>query len=457
MLRWLADNWLDVVLPLLAFLATFIVGMWLRRVLLNALDRWSTRTKWKGSRLLVTILRRAFLFWFLLLGIFIGIEVSILSVSAKAIAEKALGSLLVISLEWVAIILTERLVNIYFSRFKMSRQVQTVFVNVIGILFVVIGILIILDIWGVQTTPLILLVAVIVLGAALALRNVAPDIFAGLQLSASQNIKEGDYIKLESGEEGYVTDISLSNTRIKALNESTVVIPNSRLLQHAITNFGHPVKKAKEPFHFYSRVHLTELTGLSAKNLNELVELLKKVPESVIYYHTHRFLEQHHYLTPEPTNDFAMWVSDTLGDDILGERLASVDTFQFTTLDALRERLVGITEEYLTTAQHKREASSGEEFYFMKSISFILPTPYLVHDLREFLETLRIISVSSLYFHVYESRLRLGRAENDFSFWLQNSMDESELAAEIGRVDPYTYTLEGLRSALIHLIEKRAK
>lgn len=217
------------------------------------------------------------------------------------------------------------------------------------------------------------------------------------------------------------------------------------------------MKKAKEPFHFYSRVHLTELTGLSAKNIPELANMLKKVPESVIYYHTHRFLEQHHSFTPEPTNDFSSWVTDALGDDILGERLASVDTFQFTTLEALRERLVGITEEYLATAQSLREAMPGKEFYFMKSVSFILTTPYLAHDLREFIETLRTISLGSLYFHVFESRLRLGRGLNDFSFWMQDSMNKPELAAEIGRLDPYNYTLEGLRSALIRLIEKRIK
>jgi small-conductance mechanosensitive channel len=457
MLSWLSKNWLDVVIPLLAFLATFIVGMWLRSVLSNALDRWSARTRWAGSRVFATTLRPAFIFWFLLVSIFIGIQVSIMPVQPKNITQKAFGSLLVISVGWVAIIMSERLIRMYFSRMKLARQVRAFSLNIVRILFIVVVVLIILDIWGIQTTPLILLVIVIILGSALALRNVAPDIFAGFQINASQHIKEGDYIKLESGEEGYVTDITLSNTRIRALDEGVVVIPNSRLLQRAVTNYGHPVKQAKEPFLFYSRVHLTELTGLNARNLRELVDRLKKVPESVVYYHTHRFLEQHHYLTPEPSNDFAMWVSDALGDDILGERLASVDTFQFANLEALRERFVGIIEEYLTTVQTQREAVSGEEFYFMKSISIILPTPYQAHNLREFLEGLRIISVSSLYFHVYESRLRLGRGLNDFSLWLQNSMDEPELAAEIGRVDPYTYTLEGLRSALIWLIDKRVK
>jgi hypothetical protein len=267
----------------------------------------------------------------------------------------------------------------------------------------------------------------------------------------------GDYIKLETGEEGYVTEISWNNTRIKALDESIVIVPNNRLLQHTVINYGHPLKKAKEPFRFYSRTHLTELTGLKAKNLRELVDILKKAPEAVIYYHTHRFLEEHHYLTPEPSNDFAVWVSDALGEEVLGERLVSVNTFEFPSLGALRDRLVGIIEEHLSKGSNAREAMAGREFYFMKSVSVVLPTTYTVHDLREFIETLRKISLGSLYFHVFESRLRLGRGLNDFTIWLRDSLGEEELGEEIARFDPYTYTLEGLRSTLIQLIEKRIK
>jgi hypothetical protein len=99
----------------------------------------------------------------------------------------------------------------------------------------------------------------------------------------------------------------------------------------------------------------------------------------------------------------------------------------------------------------------GREFPFMKSVSVVISTPYVAHDLREFVEALRKISLGSLYFHVFESRLRLGRGLNDFTIWLQESLEEAELGEEIARLDPYTYTLEGLRSAFIHLIEKRIK
>ena len=457
MIAWLTENWLKILIPALTFIATIIVGLWLRRVLNDAFERWRARTKWSGSILVKKLVYRLLPLWFLLLGISIAVIVSVLPAEAKNITFRVSGSLFVLSLVWAVIVLSERLLKVYLPRMKMTLPAIVLITNIIRIIFVVVGALIILDIWGVPTTPLLLLILVIILGGALALRNAAPDLFAGLQLSATQHIKIGDYIKLETGEEGYVADINWNTTHIKTLTESITLVPNRRLLGGTVINYGHPLKKAKEPFHFFSRVHTTELTGFGARNLREFADTLRMVPDAVVYYHTHRFLEQHHYLTPEPSNDFATWVSDALGEEVLGEKLASVDIFEFPNLSTLKERIIGMIEEYLATNPGLREAQYGEEFYFMKSVSVVFPTSYVVTDLREFVETLRKISIGSLYFHIFESRLRLGRGFNDFSVWMRDSLEEPELAVQISRLDPYTYTLEGLRLALIQLIEKHIK
>jgi small-conductance mechanosensitive channel len=457
MVEWLIDNWLLITVPVLAFLAIYIVGLWVRRVVSNAFERWASRVRWQGSQLVMTAVHRPFLFWFLILGVFIAIQVSVATPEVKGMITKALGILFALSLGWLVINLGGQLLETYLPKLKVQWPTITLAKNVTSAVTVVVCALIILDIWGMPTSPLLVLIAVGIVAAALALRNAAPNLFAGLHLDATQQIKVGDYIKLETGEQGYVTEMTWSNTRIKALDESTIIVPNNRLLQFTVVNYGHPLKKAGEPFRFHSRTYIKELTGLKAKSLRELVDILKKVPDSVIYYHTHHFLEEHHYLIPEPSNDFAVWVNDVLGEEVLGERLASVNTFEFPSLGILRERIVVIIEEHLAGGSNSREATPGREFCFMKSVSLVISTPYVANDLREFVEALRKISLGSLYFHVFESRLRLGRGLNDFTIWLQDSLKETELGEEIARTDPYTYTLEGLRSTFIQLIEKRIK
>lgn len=217
--------------------------------------------------------------------------------------------------------------------------------------------------------------------------------------------------------------------------------------------------QAKDAFRFYTRLILSELTGLRASTLKTLAELIRTVPDASIYHHTHRFLQQHQYLSPEPPNDFAYWVSNVLGERELGERLSSIDTMQFNTIAGLREKIAKTIEEYLKEVPDTgaRRAGHNEAFHFIKSVSFIIPTDYTVSDLKGFSEILKQITIDSIYFHIFEARLRLGKGENDFSNWMRSSLGDKKLADDISRLDPYAYTLEELRMKVIELIEKRMK
>lgn len=209
-----------------------------------------------------------------------------------------------------------------------------------------------------------------------------------------------------------------------------------------------------EPFIFKTQLSLVLLTGLKASDLFELGYHLKMVPESSIYYHTHHFLQQHQYMTPEPPNDFAYWVTQVLSEDRMGEKLAAIDTVRFTSLQALRLAIVRAIDDFLEKNPVLRKAPHGEEFYFMKSTLFNLPTVYKAHTLAEFLECLKKVSIQSLYYHVFEGRLRTEQGTGDFSNWL-TALGEEKLAKQMDRLDPYTHTMEGLRSRMIRLIEQR--
>lgn len=214
--------------------------------------------------------------------------------------------------------------------------------------------------------------------------------------------------------------------------------------------------RAEKPFRFYYQLDLRELTGLKARHIKDLLEHLKHVPGSVVYYHTHRFLQQHQYLAPEPPNDFAYWVREMLGLSALGERLASVDIHEFTTIAEIRQAIIEVLEDGAQDPDAGREAPAGKEFHFVKSVSFVFPTPYEAYDLRQFADGLRKITVESLYYHMFSAKLRLERGgRNDFSFWMETSLGETKLAEKIAKLDPYTHTMEQLRAGILRLVEVR--
>lgn len=215
--------------------------------------------------------------------------------------------------------------------------------------------------------------------------------------------------------------------------------------------------RAATAFEFHSRLNLTLLTGRRAHDLAELVEHMRVVPGAVIYHHTHHFLVQHQFLSPEPPNDFAYWITNILLEERLGEELAALDVLRFSTIRELREALIATIQNFIDRTGNLRAAPPGEEFHFMQSVSFVLPTGQGAADLSEFYAALGRVSLSSISYHMFDARLRLERGDNDFSRWFENALGERKLADAFRRVDPYTHTEEGLRRRLLGLVDQRLK
>jgi hypothetical protein len=207
-----------------------------------------------------------------------------------------------------------------------------------------------------------------------------------------------------------------------------------------------------EPFVFNTERRLVVLTGQKARNLPELLAILKQISGSSIFYHTHEqyFLSQQ-FAKQEFYNDFALWISEALQEEALAEKLAAIDLLSFSSIREIRERMVAEMSAFLeSTGGRARECPPGDEFHFCKSKSFVISTGIVARDLADFLNRLPSVSNDSLYFHFFEARLRLDRLTNDFSFWL-SGIGETGMAEEISRLNPYAMTLDGLRNEIVEV------
>ena len=214
-------------------------------------------------------------------------------------------------------------------------------------------------------------------------------------------------------------------------------------------NLGHTDKG----FQFYKCYTIVELTGDQARDIKEFVEILRYVDSASIFGHTHRTFFKHHFARDLYSNDFAYWISEVLQERRLGERVASIDLTRYQDIEQLRKDLIEIIESYIANQVQFRSVPKGEEFHFTKAISLIQPTCYVGHSIHEFLDCLKRVDISSLYYHFFEADLRLKRATNDFSFWIEDTLNGAELAHKIQRINPYMSTLEELREKIVKLIK----
>lgn len=208
-------------------------------------------------------------------------------------------------------------------------------------------------------------------------------------------------------------------------------------------------------FRFYECFALTTLTGRKAADILDLLDIMKTVSRESIFHHMHQYFLKPHAVEPEFPNDFAVWVSESLGEPLLAEALANVNPFEFAKIEDLRFELMRIIHEYLGTYPPPRPVLPGREFMFNEGITIVLPTSMECGpQLHDFLLKLREVDYSSIYFHFYESRLRLDRPTDDFSEYLSTSLDRPGIAARIKSLDPYMYSTEVLREKIASLIEE---
>jgi len=103
------------------------------------------------------------------------------------------------------------------------------------------GLLIVLDYFGISIAPFLTALGVGSMAIAFGVRETLENIFSGLQLIISKQMKIGDYIRLSTGDEGKIVDINWRFISIMPPNEgSVVIIPNKVIAASVSTNYSRP-------------------------------------------------------------------------------------------------------------------------------------------------------------------------------------------------------------------------
>jgi hypothetical protein len=207
-----------------------------------------------------------------------------------------------------------------------------------------------------------------------------------------------------------------------------------------------------EPFIFYSTAHIVELTGRTARTLVELREGIREVTGSSIFHHTFGALRDRPFAAHRYTSDFARWTSEVLQDWPVAERLAFMDPTEFSSIRELRERILQVIDDRLAEEADTAPAPAGREFHFTQSISLIHPVGRAARTLPELVEGIRRASARTLFFHLVEARLRIGRCTNDLSSWLTDSLEAPDLARRLDQLDLAVTSTQDLRQQVLSIL-----
>lgn len=249
------------------------LALGLRHVAFRALHRWAAGTATQLDDILLQSVRVPSIVWCILIGLYIAADTMHLPPRPSALALNVVFGLLVVSVTAAFATLTGSILSYVLKENNLALPATGLTLTIIKIVIWLTGGLVLLSGLGVSIAPILTALGVGGLAVALALQDTLSNFFAGIHLLIEKPVRVGDFVKLETGQEGYVADIGWRTTRIRMLPNNLVIIPNNKLTQSILTNYSLP-----EP-----RMAVSIPIGVSYDANPELVErvVLEEVKKAV--------------------------------------------------------------------------------------------------------------------------------------------------------------------------------
>lgn len=230
-------------IPLMFIGGGLLLGALVDFLLLASVRKTAARTRWNGDNVITTALRGKPLLWFTTGGLYLALRFLPYEPDTRSAFGKALLIVLILSMTFTTARIATDLIRTSTADSAGPLPSTSIFTNLARITVLLMGILVVFQILDVPITPILTTLGIGGLAVALALQDTLSNLFSGVYILLSRKIRVGDFIKLESGEEGYVVDINLRHTTVRELANNMIVIPNSKLATSINRNYYLPSKE----------------------------------------------------------------------------------------------------------------------------------------------------------------------------------------------------------------------
>lgn len=215
----------------------------LRYAVFVLLHRWARKNQSKLDDMIIGAFRFPSIFWCVVIALYIGVAFSDFPPRYFYYISKIIDVIIVLSITIAVANLSGKMFKNYVTSSNLPIPTTGLAYGILKGTLYMLGFLLILTTLGISIAPMLTALGVGGLAAALALQDTLANLFSGIHILLEKSLRIGDFVRLESGQEGYVEDITWRTTRIRMLPNNMVIIPNSKLAQSIVTNYFLPEKK----------------------------------------------------------------------------------------------------------------------------------------------------------------------------------------------------------------------
>ncbi len=240
-------DYMKFIVPVAIALGSVLILLIIRSIMFRFLHAWAKRTTTQLDDIIIASAKNPSILLAVAIGLHIGLAFSSLPERHMGYLGKIRHVVIILSVTIASATLAGRLFRNYIQKSNIPIPTTGLAYGILKGTIFVIGFLIILTDLGISVAPLITALGVGGLAVALALQDTLANLFSGVHILMEKSLRIGDFVKLETGQEGYIDDITWRTTRIRMLPNNIVVIPNSKLAQSVVTNYYLPEKKMSLP------------------------------------------------------------------------------------------------------------------------------------------------------------------------------------------------------------------
>lgn len=249
--------------------------------ILNRLTSKEWNYNW--SKIISRTISRGIVYASIIVSAYLIVRIWDLPEKQLILANNFLFVLTVIFCTLIFISLARGIIEIYKEGGGPGLAAATLTQNMANAFILALGVLVVLNHFGIAITPMLTAMGIGGIAIALGLQDTLSNVFAGIYIIWAGRMQIGDYIKLSSNEEGYVHDIAWRETRIRTRSDNIITIPNSLIAKVSIINFSRPSEDVDLSF-MLGVAYDSDLAQVETVSLEVAREVLRSVPGGLLNF-----------------------------------------------------------------------------------------------------------------------------------------------------------------------------
>lgn len=233
-----ASGWLVPSLIVSGAVTVGLVAEWFLRSRLRA---WAARSAWRGNQMILVAVRGLPTLTCVLIGLHVAAAQSPLDEAGRRVLQNVISVGLIGLVTVVTMRVAARLIGSHATALGIPGN-ASIYANIVRVGILALGLLVVFQHLGIPIAPMLTALGVGGLAVALALQPTLSNLFSGIQILATKKIQPGHLIRLDSGEEGTVVDISWRETAIRTPPGNLVLVPNASVASAVVTNYSLPTE-----------------------------------------------------------------------------------------------------------------------------------------------------------------------------------------------------------------------